>query len=81
METRNITYNGKEYKVTKGNLSDDYIDIYVKDGYDEECDPYTWIGAEDYTTGLYLSDTEKKLPVFCLYVNFLFHVVHCGIIG
>lgn len=62
METRNITYNGKEYKVTKGNLSDDYFDIYVKDGYDEECDPYTWIGDEDYATGLYLSDyTDEEL--------------------
>lgn len=50
METRNITYNGKEYKVTKGNLSDDYIDIYVKDGYDEECDPYTWIKDKDFYT-------------------------------
>lgn len=62
METRNITYNGKEYKVTKGNLSDDYIDIYVKDGYDEECDPYTWIGDKDGMVGMYLSDyTDEEL--------------------
>lgn len=62
METRNITYNDKEYKLVKDNVNDDYIDIYVKDGYDEECDPYTWIGDEDYTTGLYLSDyTDEEL--------------------
>lgn len=62
METRNITYNGKEYKVTKGNLSDDYIDIYVKDGYDEECDPYTWIKDKDCMAGMYLADyTDDEL--------------------
>ena len=62
METRNITYNGKEYKVTKGNLSDDYIDIYVKDGYDEECDPYTWIKDKDCMVGMCLSDyTDDEL--------------------
>ena len=62
METRNITYNGKEYKVTKGNLSDDYIDIYVKDGYDEECDPYTWITDKDCMVGMCLADyTDDEL--------------------
>lgn len=62
METRNITYNGKEYKVTKGNLSDDYIDIYVKDGYDEECDLYTWIKDKVCMVGMYLSDyTDDEL--------------------
>lgn len=50
METRNITYSGKEYKVTKDNLSDDYIDIYVK----------------DCMTGLCLSEyTDEELIDIC----------------
>ena len=48
--------------MTKGNLSDDYIDIYVKDGYDEECDPYTWIKDKDCMVGMCLADyTDDEL--------------------